>query len=250
MKSLGKIGEERRVEFKPIRPKRIYEEIVEQIRELMCEGDLKPGDKLLPERELAEKLQVSRASVREATRALEMMGFVEIRPGDGTFIRETCTDALIQPLAMFLSLEKGSLFEIYEIRKMFEATSARLAAERATKEELVKIKEALDQMEACYNASDSEKGEEYDTAFHYAIAEATHNSWLVRLLRTISDSFFRSLSAARRQIYLTPGNPKKLLEQHRRTYEAIRDRKPDLASEAMLEHLIFAENQLRKTIKE
>ena len=87
------------MDFKPIKAKKIYEEIVEQIRLLMAGGELKPGDKLLPERELADRLQVSRASVREAIRALEMMGFVEIRPGDGTFVRDRNTDEIIQPLS-------------------------------------------------------------------------------------------------------------------------------------------------------
>jgi len=135
------------MEFRPIRPRKIYEEIVEQIKDLMAEGDLKPGDKLLSERELAERLQVSRASVREALRALEMMGFVEIRTGEGTFVREACSDAIIQPLAMFISIERGNFFEIYEVRKIFETAAARLAAERATSDELQKIAEALRQME-------------------------------------------------------------------------------------------------------
>lgn len=236
------------MEFRPIKPKKIYEEIVEQIKELMAEGDLKPGDKLLSERELAERLQVSRASVREALRALEMMGFVEIRTGEGTFVRESCTDAIIQPLAMFISIERGNFFEIYEVRKIFETAAARLAAERATPEEIQKIEEALWQMEA--NMSDYEKGEHLDTAFHYAIAEATHNSWLVRLMRTISDSFHNTVAAARRNLFQTPGNAEKLILQHRQIFEAIKGKKPALAEKAMLEHLLFAEAEMAKKIKE
>ena len=86
------------MDLTPIRTKRLYEEIVEQIRQLISDGKLKPGDKLLAERELADRFQVSRASVREAIRTLEMLGVIDIRPGEGTFIRETEADDIIRPL--------------------------------------------------------------------------------------------------------------------------------------------------------
>ncbi len=234
------------MDFKPIKAKKIYEEVVEQIRQLMTGGALKPGDKLLPERELAEKLQVSRASVREAIRALEMMGFVEIRPGDGTFVRDTNTDEIIQPLAMFLAVEKSSLLEMLEIRRIFETASARMAATLATDEEIHQIKIALEKMKERLNVQDSEKGEEFDTAFHYAVAEATHNALLIRLFRTITEDFSRSVSAARRQLYTDAHNPQKIIDQHIRIYEAIKNHNADKAAKSMLEHLTYAEREMTK----
>ena len=234
------------MDFKPIKAKKIYEEIVEQIKQLMAGGELNPGDKLLPERELAERLQVSRASVREAIRALEMMGFVEIRPGDGTFVRDTNTDDIIQPLAMFLAVEKTSLLEMFSIRMIFETATARMAAEQASEEEVGQIKTALEKMIKSLNVQDSEKGEEYDTAFHYAVAEATHNGLLIRLFRTISEDFSRAVSTARRQLYTDAHNPHKIIDQHRRIYEAIKSHNPDMAAQAMLEHLIYAEQEMTK----
>jgi GntR family transcriptional repressor for pyruvate dehydrogenase complex len=234
------------MDFKPIKTKKIYEEIVEQIKQLMVGGELKPGDKLLPERELAERLKVSRASVREAIRALEMMGFVEIRPGDGTFVRDTNTGDIIQPLAMFLAVEKSSLLEMFQIRMIFETATARMAAEQASEEEVSHIKSALEKMIKSLNVQDSEKGEEYDTAFHYAVAEATHNGLLIRLFRTISEDFSRAVSAARRQLYTDQHNPHKIIDQHRRIYEAIKNHNPDLAAQTMLEHLTYAEQEMTK----
>jgi GntR family transcriptional repressor for pyruvate dehydrogenase complex len=231
--------------FKPIRPKRLYEEIVEQIRQLMKGGELKPGDKLMSERELAERLQVSRPSVREAIRSLEMMGFVEIRRGDGTFVRDTNTD-IIRPLAMFLAVEKSSLLEMFEVRRIFETATARMAAERASDEEVDEIHKALEGMIASFNAQDSERGEEYDIAFHYGIADATHNALLSRLFRTISGEFSRSVSVARRRLYVDEVNPQKLIEQHRRIYKSIKSHDPDGASAAMLTHLTYAERELRR----
>lgn len=236
------------MDLRPIKSRKIYEEIVEQIKRLMADGDLKPGDRLLSERELAEQLQVSRASVREALRALEAMGFLEIKTGGGTFIKETCANDIILPLAMFISIEKGSLFEIYEIRQIFETAAARLAARRATLIDLAKIEENLKKLEEGLDNFDSEKGEDSDTAFHFAIAEATQNSWLLRLLHTISDSFHKTVSAARKQLYLTPGNAQVLIIQHRRIYEAIRDANPHLAEKAMLDHLAFAEAAMAKNL--
>ncbi len=234
------------MDFKPIKAKKIYEEIVEQIRVLMAGGELKPGDKLLPERELADKLQVSRASVREAIRALEMMGFVEIRPGDGTFVRDRNADDIIQPLAMFLAIERSSLFEMFEIRRIFESATAALAAEHASDDEVLHLGNALDNMIQSFNVKDSEKGEEYDTAFHYIIAEATHNGLLIRLFRTITEDFSRSVSVARRQIYIDEHNPVNIIDQHRRIFDAIKMHDPERASQAMLEHLNYAEREMTK----
>ncbi len=236
------------MELTPIRSKRLYYEIIERIRQLIAGGELKPGDKLLPEREWAERLQVSRASVREAIRALEMLGVVEIKPGEGTFVRDTNTDEIIRPLAMFLAVEKNSLLEMFEVRRIFETATASLAAERASEEEIGQIKLFLEKMKERLNVQDSEKGEEYDTAFHYAVAEATHNGLFIKLFRTVSEEFSRSISAARRQLYHAADNPQKIIDQHTRVYEAIKSHDPARAAQSMLEHLTYAEHELRKRI--
>jgi GntR family transcriptional repressor for pyruvate dehydrogenase complex len=235
--------------FRPIKPKRLYEEIVEQIRQSMSGGDLKPGDRLMSERDLAERLQVSRPSVREALRLLEVMGFVEIRRGDGAFVRDAQSDEIIKPLAMFLALERSSLLEMFEVRKIFEAATARLAADRATDDELAGMRSAVEAMATSLSEQDSEKGEEHDIGFHHAIAEATHSALLIRLFRTISQEFSRSVSEARRELYLDDKrNPQRLVEQHRRIYRAISDRDVHGAEQAMLEHLGHAERELRKRL--
>jgi GntR family transcriptional repressor for pyruvate dehydrogenase complex len=237
------------MDFTPIRTKRLYEEIVEQIKVLITDGRLKPGDKLLAERELAEQFQVSRASVREAIRTLEMLGVIDIRPGEGTFVRGTETDDIIRPLAMFLAVERSSLLDMFEMRRIFETATARLAAERASQEELDQIEAMLENMRERLNVQDPEKGEEFDAAFHYAVAEATHNSLLTKLFKTVSEEFAKANSVARRQLYHDNiQNAQKIIDQHSEILEAIRSRSPQVASEAMLAHLIFAEDELRKWI--
>src|ERR1035438_2544669 len=234
------------MEFTPIKTKRLYEEIVEQIKQLITGGKLKPGDKLLAERELADQFQVSRASVREAIRTLEMLGVIDIRPGEGTFVRSSGADDIIRPLAMFLAVERASLLDMYEMRRIFETESARLAADRATVEELDQLRSALENMRERLNVQDPEKGEEFDVAFHYGVAEATHNSLLIKLFKTVSEEFHKANSVARRQLYHHKSeNAQKLIDQHSEIYEAIRSRSPEAASKAMLDHLVFAELELR-----
>jgi GntR family transcriptional regulator, transcriptional repressor for pyruvate dehydrogenase complex len=234
------------VEFTPIKTKRLYEEIVEQIKELITEGKLKPGDKLLAERELAEQFQVSRASVREAIRTLELLGVIDIRPGEGTFVRGSGADDIIRPLAMFLAMERASLFDMYEMRRIFETATAGLAAERASVEEIDQISAAVQNMRERLNVKDSEKGEEFDVAFHYAVAEATHNNLLIKLFKTVSEEFHNANSVARRQLYLNkPQNAQILIDQHAAIYEGIRSHSSEAASKAMLDHLTFAERELR-----
>lgn len=237
------------MEFTPIRTKRLYEEIVEQIKQLITGGKLKPGDKLLAERELADRFQVSRASVREAIRTLEMLGVIDIRPGEGTYIRGTESDDIIRPLAMFLAVERNSLLDMFEMRRIFETATASLAAERATMEELDQIEAMLENMRERLNVQDPEKGEEFDAAFHYAVAEAAHNSLLNRLFKTVSEDFAKANSVARRQLYHDNiQNAQKIIDQHSEILEAIRSHSPQAASAAMLNHLIFAESELRKWI--
>lgn len=237
------------MDFTPIKTKRLYEEIVEQIKQLITNGKLKPGDRLLAERELAEQFQVSRASVREAIRTLEMLGVIDIRPGEGTFVRSSETDDIIRPLAMFLAVERNSLLDMFEMRRIFETATASLAAQRATLEELDQIEAMLENMRERLNVQDPEKGEEFDAAFHYAVAEAAHNTLLTKLFKTVSEEFAKANSVARRQLYHgNAQNAQKIIDQHSEILEAIRSRSPITASEAMLAHLIFAEDELRKWI--
>src|SRR6267142_105801 len=120
------------VELGPIKSTRIYEEIVRQVKQLIAEGRFKSGDRLPPERELAEKFVVSRTSVREALRALESLGLIDIRPGEGTFVREVSIDALVGPLALLMTSQREAIGELFEARRVLEPAIAALAASRAT----------------------------------------------------------------------------------------------------------------------
>jgi GntR family transcriptional repressor for pyruvate dehydrogenase complex len=225
---------------------RMFREIVERIGLLMEDEALKPGDKLLPERELAKRLRTSRISVHDAIRAFEMMGLVETRPGVGTVIREKNTSEIIQPLAMGQIVEKDTLLDMFEIRRIIESSAAAFAAERATEDELLQLESAIDNMIKSFNVKDPKKGEEYDAAFHYIIAEATHNNFLIKLFKTLATDLFRAISVARRQLYIDEHNPVYIIDQHLSIYNAIKGRYPENASLAMFEHLNYVEREMAR----
>jgi DNA-binding FadR family transcriptional regulator len=230
--------------LKPIKTKKIYEQIVEQIGLLVAEGQLKPGDRLPSERELVERFQVSRASIREAISALEMMGLIEVRSGEGTYIRQVNIDSVVAPLAWMLFIEKDTDLELYEVRKILEVQAAGIAAERAQEDEIRDMYEPLEVMRM-----DLEKdrlGEEADHDFHFAIARATHNKILIRLMNTISDTMQKTLKSSRSKLYEDRNTPERLYQEHCSLYKAIKNHNVLEAQQLMLDHLVGVENQLAK----
>lgn len=223
------------MEFKPIRTKKVYEEIIDQVKQLIAEGTLSPGDKLISERDLADRLQVGRSAVREAFRALEAMGIIEIRPGEGTFVREMGNNSLVEILALVLMTEKDTARELMELRKIMEVEAAALAAVRHTEADLINLQEALRQMEIDINAG--ELGELSDMSFHTTVAEAAHNSLFSRLMGSISETMEKVLRSARVQLYKTPGTPRRLLQEHVAIFEAIARGSEQDARKTMFSHL-------------
>ncbi len=216
--------------LEPVRRSRIYENIVEQIQRLIQQGELGPGDQLPPERVLAETFQVSRASVREALRALELRGLIEGRQGGGTFVRALSTDDLIPSMASAL-LAGAEMDQLMEVREMIEPHIAELAALRATPEAIGELATLLE-----LQAARVERGEipiEEDTAFHNALAVTAGNGVLQRMLQLIVDL----LEASRARWFQFPDRPAKSLAGHRLVLEAIRRGDGAGAYEAMAAHV-------------
>ncbi|MGE4271670.1 MAG: FadR/GntR family transcriptional regulator [Desulfitobacterium sp.] len=232
------------MDLKPIKTKKIYEEIIEQIRLLVVKGELKPGDRLPSERDLASRLNVSRASVREALSALEMMGLLEIRSGEGTFMKKINLDSVVTPLAWVLSMEKDTVLELIEVRKLLEGQTVVLAAQRAESEDLRELEDAL---KAMYDDLLADQlGEEADIRFHYAVARAGKNKILLRLMNAISDTMQQSLKASRVRLYEWNESPDRLYKEHVQILEAIRSKDDEGAKKAMLGHLDGVEVRLLK----
>ena len=206
-------------------------DIVEQIQALIREGVLKPGDRLPPERELAERLQVSRSSLREAMRALELQGVVVSRPGAGTFVSTESLDALISIIAASLTETRDTLNDIFEVRHLLEPQIAALAAERATGEDARRMAEALGEQER--QMARGETGVEGDTAFHFALAQATQNWALVKVVSTISDILRQSRDLSLQ----TPGRPERSLTSHGHILDMVQRGDAEGARSAMHYHI-------------
>jgi GntR family transcriptional repressor for pyruvate dehydrogenase complex len=221
--------------IEPIKSTRIYEEIVRQIKAMIAEGRLKSGDQLPPERDLASKFVVSRTSVREALRALESLGFVEIRPGEGTFVRQVSVEELIEPLALVLATQREAIGDLFEARRLLEPAIASLAARRATPDEVQEMERILDEQ-----AKDLDRGGTgltQDGQFHSAIAAAAHNQAITRIVHAIMDL----LTQSREESLHAPGRPQRSHQDHRRVLDAIRRRDEGAAERAMREHVIAVE---------
>jgi GntR family transcriptional repressor for pyruvate dehydrogenase complex len=223
------------MELEPVKSTRIYEEIVRQIKAMIAEGRLKSGDQLPPERDLAEKFLVSRTSVREALRALESLRLIEIRPGEGTFVREVSVESLIQPLALVMASQREAISELFEARRLLEPLIAGLAASRATKDEVQELERILD--EQAKEIAQGRTGFAQDAQFHAALGAAAHNRAITRVLSTLIDM----LAQSREESLSTPGRPERSHQDHRRVLGAVLRRDEAGARQAMLDHLVAVE---------
>lgn len=237
----GPLRPGREMGIEPIKSTRIYEEIVRQIKLMIGEGRLKSGDQLPPERDLAEKFVVSRTSVREALRALESLGLVEIRPGEGTFVRQVSVEALIEPLALVMLSQREAIGELFEARRLLEPSIAGLAARRATPDEIHEMERILDDQSKEIAAGRT--GIAQDAQFHAAIGTAAHNRAITRLVHAIMDL----LTQSREESLNTPGRPERSHQDHRRILEAIARRDDSGAEHAMREHLLAVEDLVHGT---
>jgi len=216
--------------FETVRKVRRYEQVAEQIRRLISSGALKPGDLLPPERELAAKLGVGRSSIRDAVRTLEVMGILEPRQGHGTVVRDLSADALVVPLSLVLTRKRELVTELLDVRRMIEPGLAARAAKNATAEEIAKMGEILERHEAKLRRG--EQAIDEDSDFHYAMALASRNSVVLRVLDVLMDL----LRESRSRSLQVPGRPKRSFEGHRRILRAIQRHDAKAAEAAVRQH--------------
>ena len=220
-----------------IKKTRVSEDIIAQLKGLIAEGKLRSGDRLPSERDLSEQFKVSRASVREAVRALESIGLLEARQGQGTYVT-TSVEALVQPLAHAIAREENAIIEVFEVRRLLEPQLAALAAARATASDLEELAETLEQQ--ARQVAEGGTGAEMDTAFHSALARAAKNTLLLRLNDTLVDC----LRDSRRRSLETPERPRRSLAGHQAILRALRARDAEAAQRAMLNHLEEIEHNI------
>jgi GntR family transcriptional regulator, transcriptional repressor for pyruvate dehydrogenase complex len=218
--------------YKLVRTSRLYEQIVQQIEESIVKGDLKAGDQLPAERELALRFGVSRTAVREAVKALREKGLVEAYSGRGTFITDGTTHAVRQSLDLMVKIgqPEGS-FHLAEVRAILEPEIAALAATRIQESELATMREAVAIMDR--SGRDPDSYIEADLDFHLALAEGAANPLILSLL----DSIVGLLREQRLRIFRVPGGPDRGQVHHKRILDAVERHDAEKAREAMRAHL-------------
>jgi GntR family transcriptional repressor for pyruvate dehydrogenase complex len=212
-------------------------ELAGDIERLILGGELPPGSKLPPERELAQVLRVSRASVRDALRDLEMRGLVERTPGRGTIVTDRPSSGLGRVLLREPGSRERDLIEVIELRAIMEPPMTARAALRATDRDLANLQELLDAMSSGVTA---DRYSQLDLIFHHAIAQATHN----RLLASMLEAVMPLTGASPSQVVQTGQRRQVSVEGHRRILVALRGRDPDAAESAAAEHVALAQRQL------
>lgn len=219
------------VAFKAVRKTRLFEGVAQQIQRLIVDGALKPGDMLPPERELAERFDVSRSSVRDAIRTLELIGLVVPRQGEGTVVADVSPEAVVMPIASILTRKRELIAELLDIRKMIEPALAARAAERASAEDIARLEDVLRRQRE--KTQRGEPAVEEDTEFHYLIALAAKNG----VVRRVIDVLMRLLRETRARSLQTHGRPERSLAGHKRVLDAIKRRDARAAERAVRRHV-------------
>lgn len=223
-------------DFRAVHKSRISEEIIEQVRDLITSGRLKPGDRLPAERELALQLSVGRSTVREAIRVMESLGLVNVRAGEGTFLVTAPGNADADSVVTALLQSWDNQHNFFEVRRVIEPDLAALAARRATPEQIAKMRALLAEQEEEIRRGGT--GINSDTAFHYLLAEASGNEVLVRIMDSLMDRLRETRAISLRVV----GRPARSLKQHRALLKAVEARDPKEAEKRMLVHLREMEN--------
>jgi GntR family transcriptional repressor for pyruvate dehydrogenase complex len=218
----------------PVRKRRLYEQVVEQIEASILAGKLKPGDLLPAERELCESFGVSRTAVREALFALQQNGLIELENGKRARVIEPSAARLIDELsgpARFVMAREDRLKQLQQARVLFESFLARNAAREATPEDIERIGEALERNKA--SVGDRDAFVATNVEFHLEIARASKNIFFDALHTTVQ----KWLEEHRRVVVGKPGATELAAKRHQEIFDAIKAHNPDAAEEAMRRHL-------------
>jgi GntR family transcriptional repressor for pyruvate dehydrogenase complex len=234
------------MEFKRIQSKKVYELVAEQIENMIKTNQINPGDQLDSVEQLAKNFNVSRSTIREALSALKAMGYIDVKQGEGTFVKER--DDPFSMITLPQQLDRASLLEFLEVRKIMESNAAAIAASKRTESDLKKMQDSLHTMENSLREERAKGGRvdiEADVHFHRVIAEATHNSVLIQMMNQMSEALYHMIHNSRQQWLSDSSTIKRLYHEHCSIYKAIEDQNATLAQQLMLAHLVKVEQGLQ-----
>lgn len=198
----------------------IPERVIDEIRDALLRGDLRPGDRLPTESQLASKFLVSRIAVREAMKMLSVMGVVEIKRGNGTYIAKNISASMIDPFIFSLIVEKKTPEELLDLREMLEIGILEIVLKRATKDDIEKMEEAVKLLEEDSKKAekDSEILKEHNLGFHYAFAKATHNPMVVKIAEALWEIFAFTIKES------TLKKTEESVQDHKMILEALKEK--------------------------
>ncbi len=218
--------------YTPVQSAKVFEQIAAQIEQQILRGDLRSGDRLPTERELAQQFHASRTAVREAMKTLAQKGLVDMRPGRGTIVIDGTSRALRDSLGRMMRVgQQDTSRDLVEVREILEPEIASLAAARATEEDLADLRAAVETMDA--HLSDADSFIAADNRFHQVLARATQNA----LILTLIDPIMALLSEQRKEIFSVQGGPQRGQMHHKLLLDAVSRHDPEAACEAMRAHL-------------
>ncbi len=224
------------MQYKKIKSKKLYEQVAEAIEQRMVDKKLLPGDRLDSVEQLAKSFDVGRSAIREALTSLQAKGLIEIRHGEGTFVRHLSTEDITIQMPPSSLFNQKDMVEIFEVRALLELGAIEKAAKHRSQNQLLALQEAIHIMEGAL--TDHLASSEADFLFHMTIAAAADNQLLVKMLEHISKPLADQIHQTRVLLKTTkPQALERLHDEHIAIYEAIERQDAPAAKEAMSRHL-------------
>ncbi|MCZ8152861.1 MAG: FCD domain-containing protein [Rhodobacteraceae bacterium] len=230
--------------FQKVQPERLSQGIIRQIELLILRGILRPGERLPSERELSERMDVSRPSLREALADLQERGLLTTRPNAGVYVADVMGSAFAPALVDLFSRHDEAVFDYIAFRRDLESLAAERAARLASDTDLQVIATIFNRMEVAHQKRDPTDEAALDAQFHMAIIEASHNTVMLHMMRSMFDLLRQGVFYNRQMMFKLRTTREALLDQHRAINAAIQSRDPVAARAAVEAHLGFVETAL------
>ncbi len=230
--------------FQKVTPEKLSTAVTRQIEKLILQGILRPGERLPAERDLAEKLGVSRPSLREAVAELQDKGLLTTRAGAGIYVADVLGSAFSEALIRLFADHDEAVFDYIAFRRDLEGLAACRAARLASDTDLQVIQTVMDRMEAAHKKTNPADEARLDAEFHMAIIEASHNVVMLHMMRSMFQLLREGVFYNRQVMFKQRTTRGALLDQHRAINSAIQARDPDAARAAVIAHLNYVEKAL------
>jgi len=236
--------------FEPVSAESVSDAVQRQVEALILRGVLRPGERLPSERDMAQRLNVSRPSLREALAALEKAGLIETRPNTGARVAQVFGSIFTEPLLALFSTHEEALFDFLTFRREIEGLAADRAAREGSDADLSVIDATFQRMEAAHSKRSPEQESSLDVDFHMSIVEAAHNVVMLHVMRSMLEMLRAGVFYNRQLLFQVKSIRDELLEQHRAINIAIQAREPAAAQAAVVAHLHFIETALHQQFRQ